>query len=132
MEYGATMKQINCIRYFGTLQADSAHMCFGLEFPFNTVQTCSFIYKYTYLPNLLPTSFKEYFKTNSQVHHYNTRQSDNLHPPLSRTTHSQFSIKHRGSSLWNTHILIANSSSSLRIFKHRLRASLLSQASPLL
>ena len=37
MEYGATMKQINCIRYFGTLlQADSGHMCFGLEFSFNS------------------------------------------------------------------------------------------------
>ena len=35
MEYGATMKQINCIRYFWSLlQADSGHMCFGLEFSF--------------------------------------------------------------------------------------------------
>ena len=98
----------------------------------NTVQICSFIYKYTYLPNLLPTPFKEYFETNSQVHDYNTRQSDNLHTPFSRTTRSQFSIKHRGSLLWNTHILIANSSSSLTSFKHRLRASLMSQASSLL
>ena len=40
---------------------------------------------------------------------YNTRQSDNLHPPFSRTTHSQFSIKNRGSLLWNRHMLIANS-----------------------
>ena len=31
------MKQINRIRYFGTLlQADSGHMCFGLECPFNS------------------------------------------------------------------------------------------------
>ena len=38
MEYGATMKQINCIRYFWSLlQADSGHMCFGLEFPFNII-----------------------------------------------------------------------------------------------
>ena len=97
----------------------------------NTVQSCSFIYKCTYLSNMLPTPFKEYFKTNSQVHNYNTRQSDNLHPSFSRTTHSQFSIKNRGSLLWNTHILTANSSSSLSNFKHRLKASLMNQISPL-
>ena len=96
----------------------------------NIVQSCSFIYKCTYLPILLPTPFKEYFKTNSQVHDYNTRQSDNIHPSFSRTTFSQFSIKVRGSSLWNSHILIANSSSSLCNFKHRLRASLIKQPSP--
>ena len=40
MEYGATMKQINCIRYFWSLlQADSGHICFGLECPFNTRKT---------------------------------------------------------------------------------------------
>ena len=39
MEYGATMKQINCIRYFWSLlQADSGHICFGLECPFKMTQ----------------------------------------------------------------------------------------------
>ena len=43
MEYGATMKQINCIRYFWSLlQADSGHMCFGLECPFNTCLLVNF------------------------------------------------------------------------------------------
>ena len=43
MEYGATMKQINCIRYFGTLlEADSGHMCFGLGCPFNTCLLVNF------------------------------------------------------------------------------------------
>ena len=95
----------------------------------NIVQSCAFIYKCTYLPNMLPRPFKDFVKTNSQVHNYNTRQSDDLHPPFSRITHSQFSIKDRGSLLWNTHILIAKSSSSISIFKQRLKASLVNQAS---
>ena len=97
----------------------------------NIVQSCAFIYKCTYLPNLLPKPFKDFFKTNSQVHDYNTRQSDDLHPTFSRITHSQFSIKDRGSLIWNSHILIAKSSSSISNFKNRLKASLVNQASTL-
>ena len=94
----------------------------------NIVQSCAFIYKCTYLSNILPRPFKDFFKTNSQIHNYNTRQSDDLHPSFSRITSSQFSIKDRGSLLWNSHILIAKSSSSISNFKQRLKASLVDQA----
>ena len=94
----------------------------------NIVQSCTFIYKCNYLANIIPRTVKDFFKTNSQVHDYNTRQSDDLHPPFSRITHSQFSIKDRGSLLWNTHMPIATSSTSISNFKHRLKASLVNQA----
>lgn len=95
----------------------------------NALQSCILIYKYIHLPNLFPRSFNQFFTLNSQIHSYNTRQIDKLHPPFCRTTHSQFSITHRGSLLWNNHLHIAKISSSLSNFKCRLRASLIEQAS---
>ena len=94
----------------------------------NTLQSCIFIYKYINLPNLLPKSFNTFFTLNSQIHSYNTRQADKFHQPFRRTTHSQFSITYRGSLLWNTHSIVAQLSSSLSHFKHRLKARLIEQA----
>ena len=63
MEHGATMKQINCIRYFWSLlQADSGHMCFGLEFPFKLKICINFYREYLLInaeiSNVKPDIFK--------------------------------------------------------------------------
>ena len=95
----------------------------------NILQSCVFTYKYIQLSHLLPKSFHEFFTVNSQVHSYNTRQTDKLHPPFCRTTHTQFSFAHRGSILWNSHLHVVKLSSSLNTFKLRLKAYLLNQSS---
>ena len=38
--------------------------------------------------NLLPEVFNDYFILNSSVHNYNTRNAQNIHPPLNRTSMS--------------------------------------------
>ena len=65
----------------------------------NNIQVAIFMYKYNY--QLLPKSFEGKFKSNSEIHNYNTRVSQLHHVPLIRLDRSRFSINYRGVIVWN-------------------------------
>jgi hypothetical protein len=69
-------------------------------FDIYTLQVCQFMFKVTY--NLLPPSFIENYKTNSDVHCYNTRKSKNYHILSVRTTKRSKSLTHNGPRIWNS------------------------------
>ena len=51
---------------------------------------------YKYRRNLLPNIFKDFFKTNSSFHDYDTRQKNNLRTPLLKTPQASISIRKIG------------------------------------
>ena len=126
-----SQKKIARIATFSIYLAPSAPLFKKLNlltvYDINILQTCIFIYKYTFLPDSLPKPFDNFFTTNSQIHSHNTRQADNLHPPFSRTSHSQFALSYRGTQLWNVHLKTAKRSSSLTNFKCKLKSILIDQ-----
>lgn len=83
----------------------------------NSLQTCIFMYKCLYEKQNLPNVFNNFFSTNSDIHSYVTRQSNDLHIPYCRTTLSQFTIRYRGPTLWNAINPVLKKSPSLSLFK---------------
>ena len=67
----------------------------------NSLQICIFVYKCIYDHHNLPNGFKGFFSLNSDIHSYVTRHSRDLHVPYCHTSLRQFSIRYRGSNLWN-------------------------------
>ena len=47
---------------------------------------------YSYMQNLLPTYFNKWFKLNSQIHYYNTRNSKKMRLPSCRMNTQKFSV----------------------------------------
>ena len=95
-------------------------------FQINTYQICTFIYKIKYIPNSIPKHFCNYFQTNSQIHNYNTRQATDLHAPFYHTTQGQFSLKFRGTTLWDKYSM-GTQLSSLNTYKKKLKDVLANQ-----
>lgn len=89
-------------------------------FDINIIQICIFIYKAIHQSHVLPNQFQQYFRINSSFHSHATRQAGHLHRPCCNTTRRQYTIKYRGILLWNEHHQLADSPSSLAIFKKRL------------
>ena len=126
-----SQKKIARIATFSDYLAPSAPLFKKLNlltiFDINILQTCLFIFKFTFLPESLPKPFDNFFTSNSQIHSHFTRQADNLHPPFKRTTLSQFALSYRGTQLWNIHLKTAKISSSLNNFKSKLKSILIDQ-----
>ena len=91
----------------------------------NIHQISVFIYKYMFLPSSLPSSFSNFFKSNSQIHSHNTRQVNYLHLSFYKTKHGQHSLRYRGVQIWNTKIHVIKSSLSLEHFKRKLSSHLI-------
>lgn len=91
----------------------------------NISQICVFIYKILSSEGNIPEQFKTYFKANSQVHSYSTRQSSDLHPPKFLTCRGQFSIRFRGTKLWNGFSHLAKNCSSIKCYKRCLKDHLI-------
>lgn len=94
-------------------------------FDINILQISIFIYKVTHQSHVLPNQFQQYFRANSSFHSHATRQAGHLHRPRCNTTRGQYTIKYRGILLWNEHSQLADSSSSLAIFKKKLLLKLI-------
>ena len=58
-----------------------------------------FMYKYT--NGMLPDIFKDFFKLNSDNHHYNTRNANKLSTPMVKTKLATKFIKQTGVLSWN-------------------------------
>ncbi|MFZ2538340.1 MAG: reverse transcriptase family protein [Oscillospiraceae bacterium] len=82
------------------------------------------IYMYKIINNSIPTLGHHTFKTNSQVHNYNTRQKEKLHIEFSRTTMRQNTMTHQGVQLWNGLSDELRSAPSCNIFKKLYRLTL--------
>ena len=54
-----------------------------------------------FINNQLPTSLMNIFRTNEDVHNYNTRSIKKLHKPLITTNIRKFSISYKGVDIFN-------------------------------
>ena len=66
----------------------------------NKLQTCCFMFKAMH--NQLPPLFNNYFTLNYNIHDHFTRQAQGIHLSSVSTSLRKFSIKHFGSTLWNS------------------------------
>src|SRR5678816_2635262 len=75
--------------------------------------------------NLLPGAFTDFFSLTSQSNPYNVRTSSNYRGIAIRTNTRKFSIKSAGPRTWNNLPVAIRLSSSISIFKKKLRHHLL-------
>ena len=68
-------------------------------FQINTLNIAKFMF--CYHNNLLPPLFLNLFKTNSQVHKYDTRTAGNYRVHPCRTNIKKFTILYQGPKVWN-------------------------------
>ena len=92
-------------------------------FDINIYMTGVFMYKCLRKPST--DIFQLYFQTNRDVHGRNTRNADAIHVPYVRLDISKYNMKIHGAVIWNTLALFICNSSSLILFKQRLRKYLI-------
>jgi hypothetical protein len=92
-------------------------------------QILLFIHKIIYHPDKMPSLFtdKNYFITNSNLHHYNTRSKHNIHLHNSSSTFGHRNLKYKAAKLWNCLPDNIRQVSSLSCFNKILKSYLLSQ-----
>jgi hypothetical protein len=91
----------------------------------NIYQTALFMFKYT--TDSLPAAFNSYFLLNRDLHSHRTRQTNHFRLPNDHTTlSSRRSIRYFGAKIWNDIPSIIRQSSSLNVFKHKLKGHLFS------
>src|SRR5688572_16390649 len=74
---------------------------------------------------LLPPVFKEFLPHASDIHTYFTRNSKAYRPVKAHSNTRRFAIKSYGTAVWNALPIDIRFSSTLQVFKKRLRAFLL-------
>ena len=84
------------------------------------------IFMYNYKNSLLPESFNNLFRENSQVHPYQTRNRNNLRPPRTKTRLADYFISTQGANIWNLLNTVINVNTSLSVFKQNITKWLLS------
>ena len=65
-----------------------------------------------------------FFERNRDVHHHNTRQTNNFHLPRIRTDFGKFSFMYQGASIWNEILKSGISMESYYTFSKNLRTAL--------
>jgi len=86
-------------------------------------QTSEFVFKNQF--NLLPNTFFDYFTTVSSINPYFLCNSNNYRPVACRTNIRKFSIKYTGPSVWNSLPPHLTQTTSVLLFKNRLKQYLL-------
>ena len=76
---------------------------------------------FRYFNNGLPTSFKNLFKLNKELHNYNTRSSIQIQKNHARTNYKKYSTVQKGCQIWNSLPQVIKDSKSLDIFKSSVR-----------
>ena len=91
-----------------------------------TIQTAQFMYQYYH--NQLPPDIldNDYFVTNKDIHHYNTRFSADYHIPMTNTRLAERTIKIQGALIWNSLHSSLKQLPSFSIFKRGFKDYLLS------
>ena len=90
----------------------------------NVYMTCVIVYQCLHdnIPN-----FHNSYVNNSDVHAQNTRQASDLHVTYDRLDVRRASMKTHGANIWNSISMCAKESTSIEIFKQRLRKYLIDQ-----
>ncbi|MFZ2540057.1 MAG: reverse transcriptase family protein [Oscillospiraceae bacterium] len=91
------------------------------------------VHKYQLLTHVYKTHNKittniysqKYYNINSDIHCYNTRQKNNMHIPICRTSTRRNTIAYQGPKLWNTLPEDMRSSPSINIFQNKVKKLLM-------
>ena len=83
------------------------------------LQLGQFMYKNT--NDLLPNNFKTMYLKNRSFHQHSTRQSEEYHLPLLRTSFAKNTFIYDGPKLWNSFTDSLKNAPSLYTFKKRLK-----------
>ena len=80
-------------------------------------------FMYRFHNNVLPAAFHSFFTKVTSVHNYNTRfaAKHSYYLPYARTNYGKFNIRFQGPSVWNAIDDNIKVSSSISIFKKRLK-----------
>ena len=84
---------------------------------------------YRHQSGLLPSIFKNFFTTNSDLHRYNTRKKHDYRSAISRIGARSSSVRIMGPKLWNSIDPSVRSALSLSSFKYIFKSLLVSQYS---
>ena len=81
------------------------------------------ILKFVFRQNkeLTPSIFKDTFKTNLEVHTYNTRQKNNLHIIQPNNNFSKYTVRFQGPKPWNSIPTNIRSSKSIKSFARNVK-----------
>src|ERR1043165_7203578 len=82
---------------------------------------------YRHQSGLLPSIFKNFFSTNSDLHHYNTRKKQDYQSAIFRIAARSSSVRIMGPKLWNSIDPSMRSARSLSSFKYAFKSLLMSQ-----
>ena len=88
-------------------------------FGINLFQSSSFIFDY--FKGNLPHCFQSFFLQNHNIHGHHTRSNNDLHQIFARTTFSKFSLRFRGSNIWNSLPSNIKDTEYKSIFKYLLK-----------
>ena len=93
MQFKSIRTPINCLyKEFGVLKLKDLH----------NYNICCIVHKFIHKPELLPEAVNDIFRKNEQIHHYNTRQKKDLHPPKIKTkSYGEKTFSFQGTTLWN-------------------------------
>ena len=123
-------KKIVRIIAYAKYNSTTKHLYQDLKFlPFEHLHNLSigmFMYKYAH--NELPFIFKDWFTYNHEIHSYNTRQSQHLHPEQFLYDRGLKSLRYHGVLLWNRILEVMNTDVSLEIFKKNMKTKLAENA----
>ena len=77
------------------------------------------LFMYDYIKGYLPSFFDNYFILNNKVHKHNTRKSNLIHKKRIRTNYGKFSVKNKGTEIWNKILKKVRDSSTKTKFKRK-------------
>jgi hypothetical protein len=90
------------------------------------LQICEFFFRLEH--GLIPSVFQGYLPHASDIHSHFTRNSSAYRPVKAKSNTRRFTVKFYGTKVWNTIPIDIRHSSSLQVFKKRIRAFLLFSA----
>lgn len=94
-------------------------------FDINLFQISSFVFEF--LHGFQPESFHNFFHINSTIHTHLTRSHNDLHYNFARTTLNKFTIRYRGSQVWNSLPPDLKKTNNKTIFKYLLKHYLINE-----
>ena len=76
--------------------------------------------RYHYFKNL-PEVFTNYFVSNNQIHHHNSRNVSKLHKPYKRTNYVKHTLSNKGVDIWNGLDVNIKNTKSYNIYKRETK-----------
>ena len=87
---------------------------------------CCIVHKFIYSPCLLPEAINDIFRKNKQVHQYDTRQKNDLHPvKINTRLYGEKTISFQGRDYWNKLPSSLKKVTSAAVFKRKLKHHIL-------